>query len=104
MAKSSSLKLDELVAELSRVYGGGLRSIVLYGSAASGEQVEGRSDHNVLVIVDRIDPSRLHQMAEMSRVWMEAGNPLPLCQQSPPSSMVEQLDSRKALRVKPHLL
>lgn len=78
MAKSSSMKLDELVAELSRVYGSGLRSIVLYGSAASGEQVEGRSDHNVLVIVDRIDRTRLHQMAEMSRVWIEAGNPLPL--------------------------
>ena len=78
MAKSSSMTLDEMVTELSRVYGQGLRSIVLYGSAASGEHVQGQSDHNVLVIVDRVDRSRLQQLAEMSRAWVEAGNPLPL--------------------------
>ena len=78
MAKSSSMTLDELVVEFGRVYGPGLRSIVLYGSAASGEQVEGRSDHNVLVIVERIDRGRLQQLAETSRAWVDAGNPLPL--------------------------
>lgn len=78
MAKGSSMTLDELVAELSRVYAGGLRSIVLYGSAASGEQVEGRSDHNVLVIVDRIQRNQLQQLAETSRAWVDAGNPAPL--------------------------
>lgn len=78
MAKGSSMTLDELVAELTRVYASGLRSIVLYGSTASGENVEGRSDQNVLVIVDHIDRERLQQLAEPSRAWMEAGNPLPL--------------------------
>ncbi|MEP6834955.1 MAG: nucleotidyltransferase domain-containing protein [Gemmatimonas sp.] len=78
MAKGSSMTLDHLVAELSRVYAEGLRSIVLYGSAASGEQVEGRSDYNVLVIVDRIDRNRLQQLSDTSRSWIHAGNPLPL--------------------------
>lgn len=78
MAKDPSMTLDELVAELSRVYHDGLRSVVLYGSAASGEQVQGQSDYNVLVIVDRMDRQRLQQLAETARRWTDAGNPSPL--------------------------
>jgi hypothetical protein len=74
----SKMPLDELVRQLSTVYGAGLRSIVLYGSTASGEQVEGKSDHNVLVIVDQLDRTRLQQLAQTSRAWSEAGNPPPL--------------------------
>jgi len=74
----SKMPLDELVRQLSAVYGVGLCSVVLYGSAASGEQVEGKSDQNVLVIVDHIDRTRLQQLTQTSRAWTEAGNPPPL--------------------------
>jgi len=74
----AKLSLDELVQQLSSVYGAGLLSVVLYGSAASGEQVEGKSDQNILVIVDQLDRIRLQQLAQTSRVWTESGNPPPL--------------------------
>ncbi|MGV3709606.1 MAG: hypothetical protein ACO1Q7_12265 [Gemmatimonas sp.] len=73
-----SMSLDDLVEQLTQVYADGLRSVVLYGSAASGEQVQGRSDQNVLVIVDRIDRSRLQRLADTAHRWTAAGNPPPL--------------------------
>ena len=78
MAIRSSMSLDELVKQLTQVYAGGLRSVVLYGSAASGEEVKGKSDQNVLVIVDQLDRTRLQQLAQTSRAWVESGNPPPL--------------------------
>lgn len=78
MAAARTMTLDELVEQLSQVYADGLRSIVLYGSAASGEQVQGRSDQNVLVIVDRIDRARLQRLANTAHAWTAAGNPPPL--------------------------
>lgn len=78
MAMRSSMTLEELVKQLAQVYGSGLRSVVLYGSAASGEEVKGKSDQNVLVIVDQLDRARLQQLAQTSRAWEDAGNPPPL--------------------------
>jgi hypothetical protein len=71
------MTLEELVSQLSKAYGNALRSIVLYGSAAAGEQTK-RSDQNVLVIVDALDPDRLAAASAASRAWAEAGNPAPL--------------------------
>ena len=48
------MTLDELVAQLQKVYGAQLRAVVLYGSAAAGEHIPKRSDYNVLVIVDEL--------------------------------------------------
>jgi len=71
------MTLEELVSQLRNAYGEALRSIVLYGSAAAGEQTK-RSDQNVLVIVDALDPNRLAAASAASRAWAEAGNPAPL--------------------------
>lgn len=72
------MKLDELVSQLRTAYGTALRSIVLYGSAAAGEHIAKRSDYNVLVIVDALDPAHLVAASATSRAWSEAGNPAPL--------------------------
>jgi hypothetical protein len=72
------MTLDELVAQLRAAYGTGLRSVVLYGSAAAGEHIAKRSDYNVLVIVDALDPSRLAGASAAARAWADAGNPAPL--------------------------
>lgn len=72
------MTLEELVKQLGQAYGAALRSVVLYGSAASGEQLQGQSDQNVLVIVDRIDRARMQQLAAAIRAWSDAGNPPPL--------------------------
>jgi hypothetical protein len=72
------MTLDELVSQLRAAYGTALRSIVLYGSAAAGERLGKRSDHNVLVIVEALDASRLAAASAASRAWADAGNPAPL--------------------------
>ena len=72
------MTLDELVSQLRAAYGTALRSIVLYGSAAGGEHIAKKSDHNVLVIVDALDPARLAAASAASRAWTDAGNPAPL--------------------------
>lgn len=69
------MSLDELVQQLRQVYGDALKAVVLYGSAASGEQVVGHSDFNVLVIVSSIDVTLMRSLAQTMRAWQEAGNP-----------------------------
>ena len=72
------MKLEELVAQLEKVYGEKLRTVVLYGSAAAGEHIPKRSDYNVLVIVDELTMQHMRSGAAVARAWAEAGNPPPL--------------------------
>jgi hypothetical protein len=72
------MSLDELVNQLQKAYGAELRAVVLYGSAAAGEQFAKLSDTNVLVLVETLDLERLRREAAIARGWAEAGNPPPL--------------------------
>ena len=72
------MQLDELVRQLQLAYGGGLRSVVLFGSAVAGEHNPKKSDYNVLVIVDSLPLERLRAVAAVSKAWAEDGNPPPL--------------------------
>jgi hypothetical protein len=72
------MTLDELVVQLGKVFGEGLRAVVLYGSAAAGEHIPKRSDYNVLVIVDAITTDTLQREAAVGRAWGETGSPPPL--------------------------
>jgi hypothetical protein len=75
----ATMKLDELVAQLGKVFGDRLRSVVLYGSAAgAGEHIPKRSDYNVLVVVDELTMDQLRASAAVARAWGEAGHPPPL--------------------------
>ncbi|MGQ0713028.1 MAG: hypothetical protein ACT4PJ_04770 [Gemmatimonadaceae bacterium] len=74
----ASMTLDDLVSQLRAAYGDELRCVVLYGSAAVGEQLGKRSDLNVLVIVRRIDVALLRREAAIARAWADGGNPPPL--------------------------
>jgi hypothetical protein len=73
----AKMNLDELVAQLRAAFGPELRSVVLYGSAASGEHIPKQSDYNVLVLVDALDVGRLDAVAAVVRAWSAAGNPPP---------------------------
>ena len=68
------MTLEELVAQLQKVYGGQLRTVVLYGSAAAGEHIAKRSDYNVLVIVDALTMQHMRAEAAVARAWGEKGN------------------------------
>jgi len=74
----AKMTLDDLVTQLRSVYGTGLRSVVLYGSAAAGQHIPKRSDYNVLVIVDSLAPELLRKAAATAQAWTEAKNPPPL--------------------------
>jgi len=74
----ATMTLDDLVQQLGKAFGDGLRSVVLYGSAAAGAHIARRSDYNVLVLVDSIDLDLLDREAAIARAWAEAGNPPPL--------------------------
>jgi hypothetical protein len=52
--------------------------MVLYGSAAAGEHIAKRSDYNVLVLLEHLDPAKLAGASAAARAWAEAGNPAPL--------------------------
>ncbi|HEY4217522.1 MAG TPA: nucleotidyltransferase domain-containing protein [Gemmatimonadaceae bacterium] len=74
----AQMTLDELTTQLRAAYGSELRAVVLYGSAAAGQHIAKRSDYNVLVIVDGLDPQHLIAASATSRAWSDAGNPAPL--------------------------
>lgn len=72
------MTLDDLVAQLRAAFGAGLRSVVLYGSAATGQTIAKRPDYNVLVVVDELGSEQLTAASATARAWTEAGNPAPL--------------------------
>lgn len=74
----AKLTLDELVSQLSAIYGSELVCVALYGSAARGEHVDRHSDMNVIVVVERITMEHLRKEAPTVHAWREAGNPPPL--------------------------
>lgn len=74
----ATMTLDELVTQLRAAYGTRLNSVVLYGSAATGEHIPKRSDYNVLLLLNDIDASALASGSAVARAWGDAGNPPPM--------------------------
>lgn len=70
--------LEYYTQEIKNVFGGQLKSIVLYGSKASGEDVKTHSDHNILVIVESISSDKLALLSHATNKWVKAGNPPPM--------------------------
>ncbi|MDB4885985.1 MAG: hypothetical protein JWN79_1423 [Gemmatimonadetes bacterium] len=73
----ATMTLDDLVTQLRSAYGDRLSTVVLYGSAAGGQQTR-RSDYNILLLLDRIDASSLAAASAVARAWRDAGNPPPM--------------------------
>src|SRR5689334_4802737 len=70
--------LSGLVDDLRATHGDNLASVVLYGSAAAGDNVELRSDVNILIALKRITPEDLRQAQAPMREWQRLGHPLPV--------------------------
>jgi predicted nucleotidyltransferase len=71
-------ELKELVTKLERAYHDRLISVVLYGSAASGDHHAKFSDLNVLCVLKEITPRELGEGEPILRWWREHGHPSPL--------------------------
>jgi len=77
-SKTVSEILDQLIKNLREAHGENLSSIVLYGSAAAGDHVESRSDHNLLIALTRITTRDLHAAHAAMREWEKLGQPIPV--------------------------
>ncbi|MDP9170680.1 MAG: nucleotidyltransferase domain-containing protein [Acidobacteriota bacterium] len=71
-------ELEELVEKLKKALGADLLSVVLYGSAVTGDHHENFSDYNVLCILNQVTPAELAASEPVFRWWKEQGNPSPL--------------------------
>ncbi len=70
--------LKGLLKDLRATHGENLASVVLYGSAAVGDDIELRSDYNLLITLHRINPEDLREAQAPMREWQRLGNPLPV--------------------------
>ena len=70
--------LKEITDRLRSQFGQRLVSLVLYGSAASGDQDAEYSDLNLLCVLDQLDAATLRQTEPVFRWWREINQPSPL--------------------------
>ena len=71
-------ELNELVRKLENAFSGGLVSVILYGSGASGQHHANFSDLNVLCVLKQITPRELAESEPVMRWWRGLGHPSPL--------------------------
>jgi predicted nucleotidyltransferase len=69
---------NHLIGDLKATHGDNLVSVVLYGSAASGDFVQAGSDYNLLIALHRIAPEDLRVAQPPMREWQRLGHPLPV--------------------------
>ncbi|MFH1541389.1 MAG: hypothetical protein ABID79_06045 [Elusimicrobiota bacterium] len=70
--------LSKFVDNVKIIYGLNLKSVVLYGSKASGEDTKKHSDNNILLILDDIKFSDLKSLNKIIKFWTKKGNQPPL--------------------------
>lgn len=70
--------LSGLVAKLQQVLGSNLKSVVLYGSAVTGEFNQQHSDLNVLCVLDKLGATELARLNPAAQWWSRQGHPAPL--------------------------
>ena len=104
--KSAEHALTELVQSLSTALGENLVSVLIFGSKASGEYREGRSNVNVFLVLKTCSEEVLQRMAEPVRAWVRAGHPTPVflaqselkaCADSLPVEFLDMQDHHKVL-------
>ena len=71
-------KLDELVQKLKVAAGANLKSVILYGSAATEEFHAKHSDLNVLCLVEQADAAHLEALHGAAEWWTHRGQRAPL--------------------------
>jgi len=96
---------EQLVEQLKQSLGDRLQSVVLYGSATTGDFFPGVSNYNLLVIAQRFDLATLDDLATTASRWMREGNRPPLLftpgqlEASADSFPIELLDIQQSRQV-----
>ncbi|MGZ0707721.1 hypothetical protein ACWPKO_05245 [Coraliomargarita sp. W4R53] len=73
------MKPETFTESIQQALGSQLSAVVLYGSSAAGDYIEGRSDYNLLLLADTWSVANLDALRGPSAKWQQAGNPAPLC-------------------------
>jgi hypothetical protein len=76
--REAQAALQRFTAEVRRAFGSELLSVVLYGSAASGEYIPGRSDLNFALVLSDISLDALARCRPFLAGWRRDGIALPL--------------------------
>ena len=71
-------QLSELVQRLQNALGARLISVILYGSATTGDWQKKTSDLNVLCVLSQLSAEELGTCESVFRWWEKDGNPSPL--------------------------
>ena len=66
------------IDDLRATHGKNLASVILYGSAATGDFVRARSDYNILIALHKITPRDLRNAHASVREWHKLGHPVPV--------------------------
>lgn len=69
---------EQFVERLKSALPAGLTSVVLYGSAAAGDFVPGKSTYNILVVAHRLGMAELDALSALVAEWTRDGNEPPL--------------------------
>jgi predicted nucleotidyltransferase len=66
------------IDDLRTTHGKNLASVILYGSAATGDFVPKQSDYNLLIALHKITPRDLRNAHSSIREWHKLGHPVPV--------------------------
>src|SRR3954471_876630 len=69
---------QELTTRVCRALPDRIRAVVLFGSAAAGDFIDGVSRFDLLIVVDPLELEDLESLAPAIRDWHQAGHPVPL--------------------------
>ena len=73
------MKPETFTESIQQALGDQLLAVVLYGSFAAGDYIEGQSDYNILLLAKKWRSADLDTLRVPLKQWLEAGNPAPLC-------------------------
>lgn len=71
-------RFTAFIDDLKTTHGANLSAVILYGSAAAGDYIPQRSDHNILIVLKKIGTADLRNAHACVREWVRLGNPLPV--------------------------
>ena len=66
------------IDDLRATHGKNLASVIMYGSAATGDFIPRQSDYNILIALHKITPKELRNAHASIREWHKLGHPVPV--------------------------
>jgi len=70
--------LRSYLSQVQKLFGSTLEAVILYGSAAGGEYLPGKSNVNLLILVAKQDTELLRQYASLHKRWQKEQIVVPL--------------------------